>query len=149
LPARSNIWFGLLIGVSCILIGFALSTLAYRYHYLRVPGGGLIERMNRELNLTPAQSDRIADILRDTRFKVMQVRQDYVHRRHQLFWQGLSNVRGILTPDQQKIFDRDFTRPWEHNGHGGGGGDHDGDDQMPSEEGAPSSAPAPAPSAAQ
>jgi len=143
LPARSNIWFGLLIGVSCILIGFALSTLAYRYHYLRVPGGGLIERMNRELNLTPAQSDRIADILRDTRFKVMQVRQDYVHRRHQLFWQGLSDVRGILTPDQQKIFDRDFTRPWEHNGHG----DHDdqgGDDQMPSQQGAPSPAPAPA-----
>jgi hypothetical protein len=143
LPARSNIWFGLLIGVSCILIGFALSTFAYRYHYLRVPGGGLIERMNRELNLTPAQSDRIADILRDTRFKVMQVRQDYVHRRHQLFWQGLSDVRGILTPDQQKIFDRDFTRPWEHNGHG----DHDdrgGDDQMPSQQGAPSPAPAPA-----
>ena len=143
MPARSNIWFGLLIGVSCILIGFALSTLAYRYHYLRVPGGGLIERMNRELNLTPAQSDRIADILRDTRFKVMQVRQDYVHRRHQLFWQGLSDVRGILTPDQQKIFDRDFTRPWEHNGHGDHG-DQGGDDQMPSQQGAPSPAPAPA-----
>jgi hypothetical protein len=129
-----------LIGVSCVLIGFALSTLAYRYHYLRVPGGGLIERMNRELNLTPAQSDRIADILRDTRFKVMQVRQDYVHRRHQLFWQGLSNVRGILTPDQQKIFDRDFTRPWEHNGHS----DHGDDDQMPPEQGSPAPTPPPA-----
>ena len=142
MPARSNIWFGLLIGVSCVLIGFALSTLAYRYHYLRVPGGGLIERMNHELNLTPAQSDRIADIMRDTRFKVMQARQDYVHHRHQLFWQGLSDMRSILTPDQQKIFDRDFTRPWEHNGHGDHG-EHGGD-QMPSEQGAPSSAPAPA-----
>jgi hypothetical protein len=141
LPARSNIWFGLLIGVSCILIGFALSTLAYRYRYLHVPGGGLIERMNHELDLTPAQSDRIADILRDTRFKVMQARQDYVHRRHQLFWQGLSDVRGILTPDQQKIFDRDFNRPWEHHGHGGHGDDED----LPSEEGAPPPAsPAPA-----
>ncbi|MFZ2061473.1 MAG: hypothetical protein WAU82_10725 [Candidatus Binatus sp.] len=142
MPARSNIWFGLLIGVSCILIGFALSTMAYRYRYLHVPGGGLIGRMNHELNLTPAQSDRIADILRDTRFKVMQAHQDYVHRRHQLFWQGMSDIRGILTPDQQKIFDRDFTRPWEHHGHHDNGED---DDQVPSEQGAPSPPPSPAP----
>lgn len=116
--------------------------MAYRYRYLHVPGGGLIDRMNHELNLTPAQSDRIADILRDTRFKVMQARQDYVHRRHQLFWQGMSDIRGILTPDQQKIFDRDFTRPWEHHGHHDNG---EGDDQMPSEQGAPSAPPSPAP----
>ena len=139
MPARPNIWFGLLIGVSCILIGFALSTMAYRYRYLHVPGGGLIERMNHELNLTPAQSDRIADILRDTRFKVMQARQDYVHRRHQLFWQGLSDVRGILTPDQQKIFDRDFTRPWEHHGHHGD--DEDDGHMLPEGSPAPAAAP--------
>ena len=54
--------------------------MAYRYHYLHVPGGGLIERMNRELNLTPAQRDRVGDILRDTRFKVMQARQDFDHQ---------------------------------------------------------------------
>ena len=124
LPARSNIWFVLVVGVSCLLIGFALSTMAYRYRYLRVPGGGLIERMNRDLNLTPAQSDRIADILRDTRFKVMQAHMGYVHQRHQMFWQGMNEVRGILTPEQQKIFDRDFTRPWEeHHGHGEHGGE--------------------------
>jgi Spy/CpxP family protein refolding chaperone len=116
--------------------------MAYRYHYLHVPGGGLIERMNRELNLTPAQSDRIADILRDTRFKVMQARQDYVHRRHQMFWQGMSDVRGILTPDQQKIFDRDFTQPWEH--HHGHHGVDEGD--LPPAQGATvPSAPAPPP----
>ena len=144
MPARSNIWFGLLIGVSCLVLGFALSTMAYRYRYLRVPGGGLIERMNHELNLTPAQSDRIGDILRDTRFKVMQARQDYVHRRHQMFWQGLNDVRGILTPEQQKIFDRDFTRPWEHHGHHGGH-DEESDDHLPPVEGAPAAPPSPAP----
>jgi len=144
LPARSNIWLILLIGVSCLVLGFALSTMAYRYRYLRVPGGGLIERMNHELNLTPAQSDRIADILRDTRFKVMQARQDYIHRRHQMFWQGLNDVRGILNPEQQKIFDRDFTRPWEQHGHHG---DHEdeGDDHLPPVEGAPAPPPSPAP----
>jgi len=132
LPAKSNIWFGLVIGISFLLIGFALSTMAYRYHYLHVPGSGLIERMNLELNLTPAQRDQVGDILRDTRFKVMKARQDYDHQRHQLFWQGLGQVRGVLTPDQQKIFDRDFTHPWDHPGHDGGDGDH-----FPPAEGAP------------
>jgi Spy/CpxP family protein refolding chaperone len=139
LPAKSNIWFGLIVGFSCILIGFALSTLAYRYRYLRAPGGGLIERMNLELNLTPAQRDKVGDILRDTRFKVMQARQDYEHKRHELFWNGLGQIRGALTPEQQKTFDRDFAQPWEHRGHH----DHDGDDHMSNEEGAPPPAPAP------
>ncbi len=138
MPAKSNILFGLLVGVSCLLLGFALSTLAYRDHYLRVPGGGLIERMDHELDLTPAQRNRIGDILRDTRIKVMQARQDFYHRRHELFWNGLGEVRGVLTPEQQKIFDREFTHPWTHRGHGGG----DGGDRMRPEEGAPPPAPA-------
>jgi len=118
--------------------------MAYRDHYLRVPGSGLIERMNLELNLTPAQRDQIGDILRDTRFKVMKARQDFDHQRHNLFWQGLSQVRSVLTPDQQKIFDRDFTHPWEHHGHHG---DHDdeGDDHLPPAEGAPAPPPPAAP----
>jgi hypothetical protein len=148
LPARSNFWFGLLIGVSCLLIGFALSTMAYRYRYLRVPGGGIIDRMNRDLNLTPAQRDRVGDILRDTRFKVTQARRDFDHQRHNLFWQGLGQIRGVLTPDQQKIFDSEFTQPWAHGGHGDHG-DHDDYDQSPPEQGAPSPALPPQPPASQ
>jgi hypothetical protein len=142
LPARSNIWISLVVGVSCVLIGFALSTLAYRYRYLRVPGPDLVDRMNRDLQLTPAQRDRVGDILRDTRFKVMQARRDFDHQRHVLFWNGLGQIRSVLTPDQQKIFDQDFAQPWEHHGHGDEGGDH-----MPPEESAPAPAsPAAAPS---
>jgi Spy/CpxP family protein refolding chaperone len=111
--------------------------MAYRYRYLRVPGGGLIDRMNRDLNLTPAQRDRVGDILRDTRFKVMQAHRDFDHQRHNLFWQGLGQIRGVLTPDQQKIFDSEFTQLWTHGGHG----DHDDYDQSPPEQGAPSPAP--------
>lgn len=133
MPAKSNIWFGLVVAVSCLLIGFAFSTLAYRYHYLGVPRGDLIDRMNRELDLTPAQRDQVGDILRDTRFKVMQARQDFDHQRHNLFWQGLGQIRGVLTPDQQKIFDRDFTHPWDHHGH-----EHGSDEQLPPPEAAPS-----------
>ena len=127
MPAKSNIWILIVVGFSCVLIGFALSTMAYREHYLHVPGSGLIERMNLELDLTPAQRDQIGDILRDTRFKVMKARQDFDHQRHNLFWQGMGQVRGVLTPDQQKIFDRDFTHPGEYHGHDGHyGDDHEG-----------------------
>jgi len=103
--------------------------MAYRYRYLRVPGSGLIERMNLELNLTPAQRDQVGDILRDTRFKVMQARRGFDHQRHSLFWQGLGQIRAVLTPDQQKIFDRDFTKPPMHGGHG--------EDGAPPDEGSP------------
>src|SRR5579863_2760058 len=122
LPARSNLSLGLLVGVSGLLIGFAVSTLAYRYRIIRVPGGSIIERMNRDLQLTPAQRDRIGDILRDTRFKVRQSQQEFQHHRHELFWQALAQVRETLTPEQQKIFDREFAHPWTE--HGGGHG-HD------------------------
>ena len=104
-----------------LLIGFAASTLAYRYRILRVPGGNVIERMDRELSLTPAQRHQIKGIMQDTRFKVQQLHQDFRHQRHDLFVQALQQIRAILTPEQQEKFDRDFAAPamHEHGGHGG------------------------------
>lgn len=125
MPARSNIWLIALVGVSSLLIGFAGTNLAYRYHYLRPPGGSIIERMGRDLELTPAQRDKVGDIMRDSRFKLIQARRDYEHQRHQLFWKALTEVRSVLTPDQQKKFDSEFSRPWA--GHGGDG--HGGDNE--------------------
>jgi len=54
------------VGISGLLIGFAVSTLAYRYRVLRVPGQSIVERMSRDLQLTPAQRDRVGDILRES-----------------------------------------------------------------------------------
>ena len=99
--------------------------MAYRYRYLRVPGGSIVERMNRELALTPAQRDRIGDIMREARFKATQARHDFQRQRHQIFWQALSDVRATLTPEQQQKFDRDFSRPWSHHG----GRSHDREDE--------------------
>jgi Spy/CpxP family protein refolding chaperone len=127
LPARSNLWLGLLVGVSGLLLGFAVSTLAYRYRILRVPGGSIMERMSRDLQLTPAQRDRVGDIMRDSRFKVRQAQLEFQHHRHELFWQALGQVREALTPEQQKVFDRDFAHPWtEHSGGEQGHGPADG-----------------------
>lgn len=130
MPTRSNLWLGLLVGVSGLLIGFAVSTLAYRYRVLRVPGQSIVERMSRDLQLTPAQRDRVGDILRESRFKVREQQLDYQKHRHQIFWQALSQVREMLTPEQQKIFDREFSRPWmmhsgehEHGDHEHGAAD--------------------------
>ena len=128
MPARSNLWLGALVAVSGLLIGFSISTLAYRYRILRVPGGSIVERMNRDLQLTPAQRDRVGDILRDARFKVRQSQHEFQHHRHELFWQALQEVRGALTPDQQKVFDREFAHPWTE--HGGGHG-HEAPDAEP------------------
>jgi hypothetical protein len=125
LPTRSNLWLGLLVGVSGLLIGFAVSTLAYRYRVLRVPGQSIVERMSRELQLTPAQRDRVGDILRESRFKVREQQLDYQKHRHQIFWQALSQVREMLTPEQQKIFDREFSRPWMMHSGEHEHGDHD------------------------
>jgi Spy/CpxP family protein refolding chaperone len=120
LPNRLK-WTGLAIAlVAGLLAGFAASTLAYRYRILRVPGGNVIARMDRELKLTPAQRHQIKDIMQDTRFKVQQLHQDFRHQRHQLFLQAFQQVRGILTPEQQEKFDRDFAPPAmrEHQEHG-------------------------------
>ncbi len=132
MPARSNLWLGLLVGISGLLMGFAISTLAYRYRIIRVPGQSIIERMSRDLQLTPAQRDRVGDILRESRFKVREAQLEYQERRHQLFWHALGQVREILTPEQQKLFDREFSRPWAiHAEHEHEHGEHDhgfGDD---------------------
>jgi Spy/CpxP family protein refolding chaperone len=121
LPNRLK-WTGLAIAVIAgLLIGFAASTLAYRYKILRVPGGNVIARMDHELQLTPAQRHQIKDIMQDTRFKVQQMHQDFRRQRHQLFMQAFQQIRGILTPEQQEKFDRDFAPPAmrEHHEHGG------------------------------
>ena len=81
--------------------------------------------MGRDLELTPAQRDKIGDIMRDSRFKVIQARRDYEHQRHQLFWKALTQVRGVLTPDQQKTFDSKFSRPWASHGDDDDFGHHE------------------------
>ena len=92
LPDRlRSIWLAIAV-LAGLLIGFSASTLAYRYRILRVPGGGVVERMQRELHLTPAQRHQVEDILQDTRFKVQTAHRDFEHQRQQLFWQAFESL---------------------------------------------------------
>lgn len=91
-----------------LLIGFAGSTLAYRYRLLRVPEQGMMHRMDRELKLTPAQHEQIAQMMEDSRLKMAEMHRDFHRRRRQLLSQAREQIRAILTPEQQQEFDRSF-----------------------------------------
>jgi Spy/CpxP family protein refolding chaperone len=111
LPGRFN-WWQLLLGIAAgLLVGFAASTFAYRFRILRVPGRGVIERMARDLKLTPEQEGRVEEIMRETHFKMMQQRRDLHRKRHRDFLEALRQIRSILTPEQQVEFDSEFLSP--------------------------------------
>lgn len=124
MPDSGKGWLFVVIAVAGLAIGFAASSLAYRYRWLGVPRGPFIERMQRELNLSPAQRDQILQIVNETRSKVMNLREEFQHQRHETMTQARAKVRALLTPEQQEKFDREF-RPPEHD-RGGGPGMHDG-----------------------
>jgi len=93
---------------AALLIGFAASTLAYRYRLLRVPGEPIVMRMQRELHLTPAQLSQIRDIMADTRLKTGQYYQNFRRQSRLAFLDALRQIRATLTPEQQEKFDSEF-----------------------------------------
>jgi len=111
LAVKLNLWPVAIAAIASLLIGFAASTLAYRYRILRLPGQPVLERMNRELGLTLAQREQIQEIMRETRFKVRSQQHEFQNQRRELFAQALVQIRSILTPEQQRTFDREFTPP--------------------------------------
>jgi Spy/CpxP family protein refolding chaperone len=118
-------WLFVVIAVAGLAIGFAASSLAYRYRWLGVPRGPFIDRMQHELNLTPTQRDQILRIINETRAKVISLREEFQRQRHETMLQARARVRALLTPEQQEKFDREF-RPHDHD-HEGGPGTHDGE----------------------
>jgi Spy/CpxP family protein refolding chaperone len=102
-----------LLGVSLlagVLIGFAGSSLAYRYHWLHTPGEEVVRRMDRMLKLTPAQREQIEETMQQTRDKTEQLRRDFQRQRRELLKQARDQIRGLLTAEQQADFDRHFAR---------------------------------------
>ena len=107
---RSNL---VVLGVSLlagVLIGFAASSLAYRYQWLRPPEEGIVRRMDRLLKLTPGQHEQVEETMLNTRDKVTQLRGDFRRQRAQLIREARQQIRASLTPEQQTLFDRYFAR---------------------------------------
>lgn len=104
---------------AALLVGFVASTLAYRYRILRVPGEPLVARMDRDLQLTPAQRMQVRDIMKECRLHIMQFEQDFRRQRRQTFLEAMQQIRATLTREQQEKFDRDFLPyqargEWQH-----------------------------------
>ncbi len=91
---------------SGILVGFAASTIAYRLQLLRVPANGVVQRMDRDLHLTPAQKTRIAEVLDNTRAHIGELRDRFESQRQQALSDAFNQIRASLTPAQQRDFDR-------------------------------------------
>jgi Spy/CpxP family protein refolding chaperone len=108
LRARFDPLIAALILLAGLLVGFAGSTLAYRYGWLCVPARGIVERMDRELDLTTAQHQQVVEVMENTRLKMMQMRHDFRRQRSEVFKQAADRIRAILTPEQQKEFDKSF-----------------------------------------
>ncbi len=109
-------WSGITLAVLAgVLLGFALSTFAYRHGLLGVPGPhAFIERLDHELKLSPDQLHQIDTVLRDTRVKMQQLHEDFRKQHQQLIFQTHDQIRALLTPEQQEKFDREFTPPSAH-----------------------------------
>ena len=97
--------------VAGLAIGFAASTLAYRYKLLNVPGENLVERMNRALSLTPSQREQVGEVMLDTRAQVMELRRNMQRQRRHIMIAAYLKVRAVLNPEQQKKFDEEFVPP--------------------------------------
>ena len=94
-----------------LVIGFAGSTLAYRYGWMHFHGRYLLQRMDRELGLTPTQHEQIEDVMEGTHEKMREMRLNFQGQRRRLMINTYLKIRSLLTPDQQKTFDRRFVPP--------------------------------------
>jgi Spy/CpxP family protein refolding chaperone len=94
-----------------LALGFAGTTTAYRMGWLHPPGGGPMEKMSRELNLTPSQREQVGEVMEDTRARVGQLRRNFQRQRRRILLSAYIQIRGLLTPDQQARFDQDFVPP--------------------------------------
>jgi len=94
-----------------LVIGFAGSTLAYRYGWLHVRGRYLLQRMDRELGLTPAQHEQIDEVMEGTHEKMRELHLNFRDQRRRLMINTYLKIRSLLTPDQQKKLDREFVPP--------------------------------------
>lgn len=123
--SRSNLVYAGVALLAGLLLGFAITALAFRHHWLRMPPHGVIDRMDRVLKLTPAQHAQIEAIVAQARQKAAQMREDFFRQRHEMIRQAHEHVRSLLTADQQRDFDRYFplprARPEHLRGRFGGG----------------------------
>lgn len=70
-----------------------------------------IRRMERELDLSPRQREQIEALVKETQSRTRQAWQDMQPRLREEFRTLRDGIRGVLTPEQQKQFEKLMRRP--------------------------------------
>jgi Spy/CpxP family protein refolding chaperone len=120
--SRTRIWFSLFIlAVFCVgltlglVLGRRMPLMPQRPGMFMGPSGGpggrprggmLIERLDRELQLTADQKTRVQAIFDGRRSHLEAVQRDIAARAEQEQRELQAEIRKVLTPDQQARFDR-------------------------------------------
>jgi Spy/CpxP family protein refolding chaperone len=122
--SRARVWFSLFV-LAVFCVGLAVGLVLGRRMdaprgdggmFVGPPGarggpagrgrGILIERLARELELSPEQKTRVRAILDARRPRVEAFQRDIAARAEQEQRDLQTEVRGVLTPEQQQRFDR-------------------------------------------
>jgi hypothetical protein len=111
LQGKYNLVSVLVAVVAGLAIGFVATTFLYSRNFLRLPGEGPLQRLDRVLQLTPAERMQIGQVMEDTRGKMQDERRDSQQRRRKLVFEAYTRIRAILTPEQRPAFDRYFIPP--------------------------------------
>ncbi|MFN0068893.1 MAG: hypothetical protein ACKVYV_14805 [Limisphaerales bacterium] len=70
-----------------------------------------IRRLERELDLTTEQREKIEALVKETQARTRQAWQDMQPRLREEFRTLREGIRGVLTPEQEKEFERLMRRP--------------------------------------
>ncbi len=86
-----------------LVIGFAGSILAYRYGWMHLHGRYLLQRMDRELALTPTQHEQIEDLMEGTHKKMRELNLNFRDQRRRLMIDTYLKIRSLLTLDPPRL----------------------------------------------
>jgi len=84
----------------------------------REPGGGgrghgkrfTVERLTQDLNLTPEQQTKVQPIVDQAKPKIAAIRREAMQKTKALMDSMASQIRPLLTPDQQKKLDENIQK---------------------------------------
>jgi Spy/CpxP family protein refolding chaperone len=97
--------------VAGLVLGALGATVGYVSGYLHLPGERPLYRMARVLDLTPAQREQIGEVMEQTREQIHAAHRDFLAQRSKLLYAAYLKIHVLLTPEQQRKFDRDFVPP--------------------------------------
>lgn len=100
--------------VVSLLIGLAAGAAAGRWAGLLRHGrwddekryARMLERFNRELDLSPEQRDKVAAVLESKRLKVQALRAEVRPRFEELRRSAKDEIRALLRPEQKTAFEK-------------------------------------------